>query len=226
MIEHSDLENLAYYIDKSKAEVSNDSDDEKYGSDIDDDSVLSLSGDYNLGDDLRSRVQLILDLTPTLESTIEHQKRMLHNQLYIEQSSFAASGPARNYISLVHDKFPKASQKLKERLGEANWQRHLNVRRRMNQAAGDGNGDAITTGSVFQPKTLFHDSGIGTTIAAKSQYAQTEASHTSFMSSIAQHEKGSLRVPPTPKEVGSGEQFKCYICGVLQTRIKNRISWK
>ena len=224
MIEDADLENLTYYIEQSKAQFSNDSDDGEY--DSDGDSLSSSSDDCNLGDDLKSRIQLMLDLIPTLESTIEHRERMLHEQLHKQGFKFSTSGPAQIYISLIHDKFPKASQKLKQRLGEANWQRHLNVRRRMDQTGSDVNEKPIISGSMFQPRTLFHDSGIGTTIVAKSEYAQTEASHTSFMSSIAQHEKGTLRVPATPTEVRLGERFKCYICGVLQTKIRNRIDWK
>lgn len=87
------------------------------------------------------------------------------------------------------------------------------------------NEKATVAGSIFQP-TLFHDSGLGTTIASQSQYAQTEASHTSFVSSLAEQEKGRLRVPPTPLEVGTGEPFQCHLCGMLQTKIKNRIHWK
>lgn len=85
---------------------------------------------------------------------------------------------------------------------------------------------ATNVGSVFQPETLFHDSGIATTVASHSQYAQTEASHTSFVSSLAEQETGKLRVPPTPLEVGTGEPFRCHLCGFLQSKIKNRIDWK
>ena len=92
--------------------------------------------------------------------------------------------------------------------------------------ARNGNERATIAGSVFQPQTLFHDSGIGTTVASQSQYAQTEASHTSFVSSLAEQEKGKLRVPPTPLEVGTGEPFRCHLCGFVQIKIKNRIDWK
>ena len=173
---------------------------------------------------------MIMDLIPTIESTIEHQKTIRLRPLNANAGKFQASGPAQIYVSLVRDKFPKASKKLQERLGEANWQRHLNIRRRMQQIEGRRQDNAVgkdtETGSLFQPQTLFHDSGIGTTVGSQSQYAQTEASHTSFMSSIAETGKGHPRVPPTPGEAGAGKPFHCQLCGTMQTKIKNRIDWK
>ena len=217
---------LTCYIDQSKAQIAANSDNDTYDSDDDDDDASCLSDDYNLGSDLRSRIQMILDLLPTLDSMVDHQESVGYKDPHAKELVFQASGPAQIYISLLHDKFPKASLQLRERLGEANWQRHLNIRRRMEQTEDDGHDDSVKSKSVFHPRTLFHDSGIGTTIAAQSQYAPTEASHTSYVSSVEQIEKGNLRVPPTPAEVGLGENFRCYICGILQTKITNRIDWK
>lgn len=203
--------------------------DEVFSSDDEGDSE-SVHDDYKFSRDLSSHVQMIMDLIPTIESTIEHQRTIRLRPLHANACKFQASGPAQIYITLVQDKFPKASEKLQARLGEANWQRHINIRRRMEQAEGRrrdaSDGNSTEMGSIFQPQTLFHDSGIGTTVGSQSQYARTEASHTSFMSSIAETEKGHLRVPPTPIQVGAGEPFHCQLCGILQTKIKNRIDWK
>ena len=219
------------FIQQAKDLLEVDSEDEVLDSDSDDeDEPQSVHDDYKSSRDLSSHVQMVMDLIPTIESTIEHQRTIRCRPLRTDAGKFQASGPAQIYITLVQDKFPKASEKLQERLGEANWQRHLNIRRRMEQVEGhrrdNADGKATETGSIFQPQTLFHDSGLGTTIKSQSQYAQTEASHTSFMSSIAETEKGRLRVPPTPAGVGAGEPFHCQLCGILQTKIKNRIDWK
>ena len=237
MIKDQDLEDLSFFIEQSKIHSSGNSDDEEaYDNDNDDDNSSDLSDDYDLGIDLRSRVQMILDLIPALEATMEHQKIIRYKSWDTTKPKFCASGPAQFYISLIHDKFPKANQRLKERLGEANWQRHLNIRNRMDQIANHPdqepalfavvNEKGSISASVFQPKTMAHDSGIGTTIGANSQYAETEASHTSFISSIAQQKKGTLRVPPTPVEVGTSKPFSCHLCGFRQTKIKNRVDWK
>ena len=226
LIDDEDVVSLTRYIDQSKAQIAADFNNGTYDSDDDDDDASCLSDDYDFGSDLRSRIQMILDLLPTLESTVEHQESLRHKHPHTKEPAFQASGPAQIYISLLHDNFPKASLQLKDRLGEANWQRHLNVRLRMEQGATHGHDDGLKSESMFYPKTLFHDSGIGTTVAARSQHAPTEASHTSYVSSVGQIEKEALRVPPTPSEVGLGEDFRCYICGHLQTKIKNRIDWK
>ena len=214
----------------SEDEVFNSQDGDEVFSSDDEGGSESVKDDYKFSRDLSSHVQMIMDLIPAIESTIEHQRTIGVRPLRANACKFRASGPAQIYITLVQDKFPKASEKLQERLGEANWQRHINIRRRMEQAEGrqrdKAEGKANEMGSIFQPPTLFHDSGIGTTVGSKSQYAQTEASHTSFMSSIAETEKGHLRVPPTPIQVGAGEPFHCQLCGILQTKIKNRIDWK
>lgn len=74
----------------------------------------------------------------------------------------------------------------------------------------------------------FHDSGIGTSMAASSSPAGFEgsiASHASFQSSLAEAGDAFLTVPPTPEEVGLGKPFRCDICGRC-CRMRTRIDWK
>ena len=202
------------------------------GSDSEEDSEEGqdscTSGRIALEEDLRSRVQMTLDLVPTLESTLDHVARLQKQSAHTTTELFHASNPAQSYISIVRDKFPQADNRLIERLGEANWERHVNIRKRMDELVGrvERVPTAGTNGSKFQPQTLFHDSGIGTTVPAQSRSAQSEASHTSFVSSLADRQKGVARVPPTPAEIGLGEPFRCYICGQMQFRIQNRVDWK
>lgn len=195
----------------------------------------STSGSLDLSEDLNSRVQMLLDFIPTLEATLAHVTRPQDQSSRIVNESFHASGPAQIYINLLRDRFPEADKKLVERLGEANWQRHMNIRKRIDQI--DGSVELastpvptvptkITAGSIFRPQTLFHDSGIGTSLPAQSFLAPSEASHTSFISSVAEKEQGAAKVPPTPAEVGLGEIFRCFLCGQMQLNIKNRVAWK
>lgn len=127
-------------------------------------------------------------------------------------------------MSVLRDKYCKADEGLIERLGEANWQRHLFVRRKMDQIAEWPEHEPIT---IFEEKaTVFHDSGIGATISGPSQYAASAASHTSFISSLTEGGKGAIRVPPTPKEIVAGEFFCCNLCGLSQSGLRNRVDWK
>jgi len=224
-----DLQELETMIEQCQAATAEDnltkSSDSEF-EDSEEDSCTSES--IGLGEDLNSRVQMLLDLLPTLEATLAHVGRPQAQISRTANESFHASGPAQIYISLLRDKFPAADTRLVERLGEANWQRHINIRKRIEQIDGSAESGStdFTAGSTFQPQTLFHDSGIGTSVPAQSCPAQSEASHTSFISSLADKEKGAARVPPTPAEVGLGELFRCYLCGQMQLNIKNRVSWK
>ena len=184
------------------------------------------NGSIDTQDDLVSRVQMIQDLVPTLEYSLKHVQRCKRSSARKTTESFYSSSPAHFYISLVRDKFPLADDRLTMRCGEANWQRHINVRRRMDGLIESNPLEDSLVGSRFQPPTLFHDSGIGTTIAAQTSSPQSEASHRSFISSVADTAKGTARVPSTPPEVSLGKPFRCFICGQLQFRIKNRVAWK
>lgn len=75
--------------------------------------------------------------------------------------------------------------------------------------------------SAFYP--AFHDSGIGTSVPAHTQYAE---SHTAFNSSITEREEGRLRVPREPAEVDAGIPFQCCLCGDILSSIRNRVDWK
>ena len=131
LIEHWDglLEQAKAQISEALTMESDDSDSDG------NDSNENIDDDHDLEAHLKAHIDMLLDLVPSLESTIEHQEKVRYNQLKCIGGSFYASGPAHTYISLVHDKFPRAAHKLKERLGEANWQRHQNIRRRIDKIA-------------------------------------------------------------------------------------------
>ena len=104
------------------------------------------------------------------------------------------------------------------RLGEANWQKHVNVQLRMDDMRNGVEGeymreDPCTTFLVF------HESRIATSVPAQTQ------SHTSLVWSVCERE-GQLRVPREPVEVGPGKSFQCYSCGKSLSSIRNRDDWK
>lgn len=82
------------------------------------------------------------------------------------------------------------------------------------------NRDAVT---LFKPFSLFHDSGIGTSIPTISHYAATVASHTSFLSVTGEEACGRPRVPSLPQECG--RRFQCDYCH-RTISVRNRIEWK
>lgn len=266
-----ELQELGSLIEKSETIFSDDiSTNESVGNEEDDNISDSCKSTADIDEALKSRVQLAMDLVPSLESTLSQIERLAGQSAYTTNEPFHASKPAQVYISLVRDKFPEADKELIERLGEANWQRHINIRRRLEriddkeliERVGEANWERHVNirrrlervetsegpaplssieaetiiGSKFQPQTLFHDSGIGTSDsagsyatppdAAQALAAPSEASHTSFISSFTETEKEATRVPPTPAEVSLGKPFRCFLCGHLQFKIKDRVGWK
>ena len=131
----------------------------------------------------------------------------------------------------IRDKYPKACTTLVERLGEANWQRYVRMRRKIRQSESldeepDGEETFPSFQSTFVP-TEFHDSGLGSSVAFATHVTRSVASHASDMSSHADHGKGRLRVPDPPAKVLEARAaFICWICGNELSFIKNCRDWK
>lgn len=137
---------------------------------------------------------------------------------------FRVSEPAGLFVRHVGDKFPKADVNLVQRMGQANWERRERIREQMDVASRTDqvyvNEDPTIAQSVFKPTSLFHDSGLGSSIPT------SIASHRSFASSLASNAKGSLKVPDAPAEVALGKPFKCDFCGHRLLNTRTRVDWK
>jgi hypothetical protein len=169
----------------------------------------------------------LMDLLPSMEDTFNFTGQARDEDDSSSPLDFHVSGPARTYILNIFDRFSKANPELVERLGEANWQRHITLRNGITKKAESAHVVIeVAPKSVFVPVSLFQDSGLGTSLPTHTSYAGTSASHTSFVSSQADEEGRGLRVPPTPKAVSKGIPFSCEICGQTLSQIKNRIDWK
>ena len=168
-----------------------------------------------------------MDMLPTLQSMLrQHGAIREENNGEFRGLDFQVSEPARPFVSQVYDKFRDADRKLVERLGEANWQRFMRIREREATQQQPSSTPVEIARSVFKPISNFHDSGLGPSLASVSVYAQSFASHSSFLSTQSAPQKGSFRVPSTPAEVAEGKPFVCSLCGRRQTNIHSRIDWK
>ena len=181
---------------------------------------LSDSGSYDTIEDIEFATTCLTELGPSLKQNLEHASKTRDKPLYSTGVPFSVSGPAATYVSLVREKFKRADHKLVERLGEANWQRHKEVREKMEnpELCPDE-----STKSLFRPYSDFHDSGIGTSVPAQIEYPP---SHTSLQSSNIEGEQVSLRVPKEPPEVSARKPFQCFLCRCIITNIRNRVDWK
>jgi hypothetical protein len=179
--------------------------------------------------DISDTVTLLMDMVVTLEqSLVNTVTKTKHNSI---STQFYLSGPAQAYVSIIRDKFKSADHELVQRVGEAQWQRHIRIRVLMEGEKKNETVEQVLqqsrTQSIFKPFSTFYDSGLGPSIARISTHVPSNASYSSFVSSIGDGEsKHSFRVPPTPAEVGSGKPFPCPICTKQLFGIMNRIDWK
>ncbi|KAL3418590.1 hypothetical protein PVAG01_10306 [Phlyctema vagabunda] len=169
-------------------------------------------------------VDNLMDLVPSMEDTLESLNDQLEDDL-AEPVKFQVSAPAQPYAWRVYDKYPRANIHLIERLAEANWQRHISLRSTEDQPHEEKDHPAAPK-MMFTSTSVFHDSGIGSSAPARSTYAATVVSHSSFKSTTADKENSDLRVRSTPKEVFEGIPFICQICGSTLSKIKNRVDWR
>jgi Fungal Zn(2)-Cys(6) binuclear cluster domain len=178
--------------------------------------------------DMASHIACLQDLAPTLEQMLAGVDQIYKMRDDGARPVFHVSDPARPFVLQIHDRYRSAPTYLVERLGEANWQRWVRIRKQMDGEgeSEEGNEEQEIAHSTFFPVSKFHDSGLGTSIPAQPDRAFSIASHTSFLSSHADSEDGKARVPPTPEQVAEGRPFECSICGQNLANIKNRIDWK
>lgn len=208
-------------VSGSTSEANSDNDDSEDEPDGPDGGHKS---EETIGRDIRFLTVCLMELVPTLEQSLPCVGKPARSAFFVPPPAFRVSEPALTYVRNVFDKFPQADIKLTERLGEANWQRHVKVRNKIDQVAND---DLVESKAfVVAPFSEFRDSALGSSIPTRSQYAASAASHTSFVSSLADGEERSIRVPPTPAEVSAGKPFQCHICGHTLHRIRNRVDWK
>jgi hypothetical protein len=197
------------------------------GSETDKDEQSSASDNFLHALDTNTR--LLLYLCPSLDQAFRDVQRQPQQRASLRPPmAFHVTEAARSYVLQVHDKFREADMHLVERLGEANWQRYERLRAVKSEVEEPiaNSGHSEPPKSVFQPLSLFQDSGLGTSLPTHSQRAPSVASHSSFASSIADHEHGRLQIPKTPDEVAARLPFTCFICQRLQTNIWDRIGWK
>ena len=180
----------------------------------------SDAGSYDICEDIAFTTACLTELGPSLEQSLACAERSRLRSTRPPPVSFSMSGPAEFYVSLVREKYRQAPDQLVKRLGEANWQRHMGVRKRVGNTTSTIEEDLGPTCSVFRPYSAFHDSGVGTT-----NPPQSIQSHASFISSNTEGNQNSLRVPPVPAELIAGKPFRCHLCRQF-LYVKNRVSWK
>ena len=222
----SSLVRKARLVSTTQHSIDTDSED----SETDEEAVVSEETQFDFVFDISSSTEGLMELLPTILRTSLYQQKRNDIQRRSAAPVFPVSEPAHAFVDHVREKFKEADPKLVRRLGEANWQRHVRIREQPEKEA-EANQEtvheiSVVSKSLFKPISAFHDSGLGSSTPAQSGYIPSPASHTSFQSTVADQSKGSLRVPPTPREVELRRPFLCEICGDRLFNIRNRVEWR
>ncbi|KAL2849695.1 hypothetical protein BJX68DRAFT_267011 [Aspergillus pseudodeflectus] len=199
--------------------------------DSDTDSVCSSSteAECNQHGRLHCYITCLMELGPAIERQMANIQFKLDQQALPQLSHFSLSENAQPFAIRIKDRFKDAKVSLVERLAEASWERSV---RMMTHADEVSEGEQATSSvaitapamTLFKPFSMFHDSGLGTSAPARSQYTATVASHSSFLSVSGEEGEGRPRLPPLPVEGRNGQTFQCPFCAKF-IFCKSRIEW-
>lgn len=171
----------------------------------------SITGDYNVQEiikDLETDIRCLVDLGPRYKEPI--RDRTVKEQPALP-SLTTNWDPAEHFASRIRHRYPDGNLVLAHTLGQMNWERakRLYAAREANARATERPAVKLSVvpgakGTIIASD--FHDSGLGTTLASPTSYAETVLSYRGTKS-------GSIKIPQVPPEGMKGERFICGICG-------------
>lgn len=170
---------------------------------------------------LKMRIETLGILNPSLESPAEEQYDNDEARDWIDTRERSSH---EYFTELVKSRFPLAKTQLVERLGRLNWDRYNHVQKlRVTQ------NDPIVEENT---KSLFRDSGIGSSVPAESVVASNPIqnlpqSRLEYAATVisSRAEASHKRLPSLPTQARSGTPFTCEICDRKVTIQRTR-EWK
>ena len=163
-------------------------------------------------------MQCIVDLGPLYESPVFDLEEAV---IPVPIAGFITHEPQHYYADRVGLRFPAADKTLVRRLGELNWLRFLRIQAERDRNVDQENVD-VSEENVQEARTIveskFNDSGLGTSVAPTSKYAETVVS-------FYQTDGSCVRVPPLSQDAKAGKPFECISCG-RTIRVTRTALWK
>lgn len=157
-------------------------------------------------------------------------KEPIRDRVAVEEpalpSQLTTWNPAEYLASRIRHRYPKCDAGFTQILGQSNWDRAQRLyalketnTREVQQPAGKAELEPGLPGTVVASD--FHDSGLGTSVATPSSYAETVLSYRGAKG-------GSIKIPQVPPEGLMGKPFSCDICGhMCQLPVANwKTFWK
>lgn len=199
-------------------------------SDHDSDSDASDGSRSDILEDISSYTICLMDLIPSMERTLSHILSERQAEGVLPPISFQVSEPARTYVQNILNKFPRADIKLIERLGEANWRRHLRVRQRMedvSRSAKAAQDEELTTQeashSIFRRYSVVGESGQGTLAVPGESFGIENELIRPF---YASRDPATNEALHTTTGLTFPGPFPCKICGKRSEIVTHSVAWK
>jgi hypothetical protein len=196
-------------------------DDDGGESDSDSDEHFdSNPGDSSVDDiaeDLQTDIQCLVDLGPRYDEPI--RDRLVEEKEAPPPTEPKDWNPAEYLVSRIRHRYPEGEDGLLSLLGQQSWDR-LKALYAMRESNRETNQKLEVAEAAVGDKagTEFHDSGLGTSIATPSSYAETVVSYHGSKG-------GTIRIPPLPVEAAQGKAFRCPVCG-QSVQISTKSRWK
>ncbi|KAI9881508.1 MAG: hypothetical protein M1830_000071 [Pleopsidium flavum] len=206
----------------------------------------------DLIEDLKMFNDCFMDLVPTLENPAKNFQ-LEEKAPSLQGTHVSVMEAAHSYIANIQDKFPSIDENFAQRLGEANWQRHERLRKKLASALQEeiepqsatsdeeefdtGYVDQTahmpvqseTTKSSYSGPSIWDNNSTGRlNYAYKVPVPSAAPSMTSFASSVGNVDLDKTRrhVPKLPNDHDWGSIFRCPVCGDTVRNINNRADWK
>ncbi|KAF2831819.1 hypothetical protein CC86DRAFT_143902 [Ophiobolus disseminans] len=174
---------------------------------------------------LRVKIDSLIILGPSLASPAEED---LDDQEPRTVEYIEAHLPEQAFINSIAQRFPQAAPAVVTRLGKLNWERYdhmLRLQRTSNQ-------QELEPSALEKARTIFHDSGLGSSALAQSELGLNATKNASSHQSVyapsvisSRAEASHKRLPPLPPEGRLGIPFICTICK-KQVRYQRTKAWK
>ncbi|KAK2063388.1 hypothetical protein LY76DRAFT_642561 [Colletotrichum caudatum] len=196
-------------------------------SDSDTSSISDLNDWEEIADGMRTDMECLNDLDSIIKCPVTDARKPKAIEYQTEKAK--PWTPHRLYFDRIGHRFPGAPLELVQRLAEANWsrferiqldkERNITESQKTDGAAGEGSALGNNLTSATEQGSVFHDSGLGTSLATGSAYAETT------MSYRQEKQEHSIKIPSLTPEAKKGKPFECMACG-RQVKITNNSLWK
>ncbi|KAL8377405.1 hypothetical protein RB595_008197 [Gaeumannomyces hyphopodioides] len=169
-----------------------------------------------IASNIRTLVQALVDLGPLFEEPIVDKETRHEAPARAEIST-----PVANLVSLIKYMFPKCEPETAHGIAAAVLSTWCQIQERaVSQSAREAEVRPAPPKAKTLVETLFHDSGIGTSIGTRSSYAETVRSYRGTSDKPV-----NIQLPEMPEKGRNGGSFRCEACQCT-VRPGNSRHWK